>query len=49
MMKKLVLGVVAAMFSMSAAAYACDGVKGAHKGDKASQTAKAEKKDDKKS
>lgn len=48
-MKKLVLMAVAATFSLSAAAYACDGMKGA-KGDKASQAAKKEtKKEDRKS
>jgi hypothetical protein len=43
-MKKVLTLVVAGMFSVSAAAYACDGMKNA-KGDKAANGAKVVKKD----
>jgi len=41
-MKKLLMLAVAGMFSVSAAAYACDGMKKA-KAEKSAQTAKADK------
>ncbi len=50
-MKKLMMLAVAGMFSVSAAAYACDGMKNAKNKDKGSEVAKkdAAKKADKKS
>lgn len=48
-MKKLVMIAVAAVFSMSAAAYACDGLKHAKdKSDKQGEVAKKEQKVEKK-
>ena len=36
-MKKLILAAVVSVFAVSTAAYACDGMKGHNKGDKADQ------------
>jgi hypothetical protein len=49
-MKKLILAAVISVFSISASAYACDGMKDhANKGDNPAPTAKKDKKQDQKS